>query len=68
MNRLIKYTLGTLGTNLRPRISLDGGIYIWNEEQTEILEGPFTSVQQASAAKSTALDKALRLFNKKGTL
>ena len=42
-----------------------GGIYIWSQDETRILAGPFDSMEQALDAKSAALDKAIKKINKR---
>ena len=42
-----------------------GGIYIWSQDETRILAGPFASMENALDAKSAALDKAIKKINKR---
>lgn len=65
LSPLENYLVETFNSNARPVILRDGGIYIWNAEQTSILAGPFDSACQAFDARTKALDKAIKVINRR---
>ena len=64
-NEIVTYLLETFSTGERPRVLTSGGIYIWSQDETRILAGPFASMEKALDAKSAALDKAIKKINKR---
>ena len=68
---LVKYTVEMMenapnpGLAERPQIRNEGGTYIWDHTGAKILMGPFDSREQAETVRSRALDKALKVYNKR---